>query len=109
MRRHDVVGHFDHQHLAVGATIVSVRQLVAAHVADEVGIVKSFSGNLGSAAEEILLAGIAVRKTVVAIKNKIDVVVEIQDRWRVGQWQKTYRFVALAVEMLIPDVQWRRK
>src|ERR1051325_2352662 len=109
MRRHDVVRHLDHEHLAAGAAIASFGELIAPHVADKVGIVKSFSGNLGSAAEEILLAGIAVRETVVAIKNKIDVVVEIQDGWRVGHRQKTYRFVALAVEMLIPGVQWRRK
>ncbi len=84
MRRHDVVRHFDHQHFTAGAAVVAFRQLVAAHVANEVGIVKSLAGDLRLATEEILFAGIAVGEPVVAVKDEIDVVVEIEHGRRIG-------------------------
>src|SRR2546426_9216224 len=109
MCRHDVVGHLDHQHPAAGAALFSFRQLVTAHVANKVRIVKPFSGDLCPATKKILFAGVAVSETIVAVKDEVDIMIEIQHRRRIGHCQKPHWFVALPVEVLIPSVEGRRE
>src|ERR671922_548164 len=109
MCRHDVIGHLDHEHPAAGAPLFSFRQLITSHVANEVRIMKPFARNLCLATKKVLFARVAVGKAIVAVKDEIYIMVEIQYRRRISHRQESDRPVALAIKMLVPSVERRRE
>src|SRR5439155_12352154 len=81
----------------------------ALHVADEIGIRKSLGRNFCVAAEKVFLAGIPVGERIITFEDEVDVVKEIKNSRRIGHGQEPHRFVSLAIEVLIPGIERRRK
>ncbi len=67
------------------------------------------SQSLSSSAKIVAFAVVSIGERVIAIEDEIQIMKEVHNRWSRGHCEQTRRFVSLAVEMLIPSVQRRRK
>ena len=79
-------------------------------VGDETRVPDAFFRKRGAfPAEVAFFAPEAAGKLIRIVKDKVVVVINVKYRRRVAVADKAHRFASLAVEVLVPGVEWHRK
>src|SRR5262249_5997026 len=89
---------------AAGATLLGRDQRQVDGISHEIGLQQE-PHLFSFAAVVIGLAGETIFEVVQVIEHEIDVVIEIDDRWRVGYRNITHALLTRPVEMLVPAIE----
>src|SRR5687768_792203 len=104
-----VISHLEHRVDTAGAALLPAIEQHVGGIGDKIGFPHAPSEKFALAAEIILLAGVARRKHVGIVKNKIAVAIQAHHRRRIGDRDITRRLLAAAVKVLVPTIEWNGK
>ena len=96
--------HVEADMAAAGAALLGGDQRQVDRVGNEIGLQQE-ADLLALGAVIVGFAGEAVDEIVPVIEHEIDVVVEVDDRGRIGNGDITHRFLARSVEVLVPAIE----
>src|ERR1043166_6689342 len=110
MRTHSVLGEVELHVRAALAALAVIGELHVMGVRHEIGGQKKSPGQFALAAEITFGARIKpIEKSIVAVKNVIDIMKEVHHKAAIGDCKVARRLAAAGVEKLMISIDWNRK